>query len=219
MLIKVCDKIKAKTDQQGRFILGQGGFGAVYLVEYNKTLAAMKQIIPHMANDKQVLQDFQKECELLRAIRHPNVLFFLGACLKQDNMFFLTEYMEHGDLFSLIANKDDNAAWEKCGRDIALQIALGLNHLHSNKIIHRDMKSLNVLIGRGYVAKIADVGLAKTKTQTATALTTADRRMTLLWASPEQMDIDQTVSFPSDIFRYCMRWLIWDINNALFCKF
>jgi hypothetical protein len=43
--------------------------------------------------------------------------------------------------------------------------------------------------------------ISKTKTQTATALTTRNRSMTLLWASPEQMDIDQTVSFPSDIFR------------------
>jgi serine/threonine protein kinase len=201
MLTKIRDKISAKTDQQGRIILGQGGFGAVYLVEYNKTLAAMKQIIPHKANEEHAARDFQKECELLRTVRHPNVIFFLGACLKPDNMLFLTEYMEHGDLFSLIAKKDNNISWENYGKDIALQIALGLNHLHSNKVIHRDIKSLNVLIGRGYVAKISDVGLAKTKTQTATALTTGNRSMTLLWASPEQMDIDQTVSFPSDIFR------------------
>lgn len=87
-------------------------------------------------------------------------------------------------------------------KDMALRSALGLNHLHLNKVILRDIKSLNVLIGREYVAKISDVGLAKTKTQKATALTTGNRSLTLLWASPEQMDINQTVSFPSDIFRY-----------------
>jgi serine/threonine protein kinase len=65
--------------------------------------------------------------------------------------------MEHGNLFSLIAKKDNNVSWENYGKDIALQITLGLNHLHSNKVVHIDIKSLNVLVGRGYAAKISDV--------------------------------------------------------------
>lgn len=56
MLTKVRDKIGAKTDQQRRIILGQGGFGAVYLVEYNKPLTAMKQIIPHKATRNMQLE-------------------------------------------------------------------------------------------------------------------------------------------------------------------
>lgn len=109
--------------------------------------------------------------------------------------------MEHGDLYGLIANKDPNIAWDNYGKEIALHTALGLNHLHSHNIVHRDMKSLNVLIGRGYVAKIADVGLAKTKLQTTTLLTSGVRAMSFLWASPEQLDSEKTVSFSSDIFR------------------
>lgn len=189
------------VDKEGHIVVGQGGFGTVFLVEFNKTIAVLKRIVPLKAESESVKLEFERECNLLKSLRHPNIVSFIGANTSSNDIFMVTEFMEHGDLFGLISKHDQNILWNNHGKDIALQVATGLTHLHKNNIIHRDIKSLNVLIGRGYVAKISDVGLSKVKIQTETHVSSNTRSFSLLWASPEQMNTNESVSFPSDIFR------------------
>lgn len=82
-------------------------------------------------------------------LRHPNVVLFLGACLEQGNVFFITEFVSNGNLHEMVS--EFKPPWIKRVQ-FARDIARGLTYLHENEptILHRDLKSLNVLV-RGFL--------------------------------------------------------------------
>lgn len=95
----------------------------------------------------------------MESLRHPNIVTFLGVCTKFPNLAIILEYCANKSLWSLLQNKKIPLSWEIRKR-LALDIAKGMNYLHSFEIpiIHRDLKSLNVLIDESYRAKLADFG-------------------------------------------------------------
>lgn len=114
--------------------------------------------------------DLQKEVAILSQLRHPNVVLYIGACLEKPNVAVVTEWCDRGSLFDLLY--DDSPGC--CNLDfqsiitIAIGIAQGMNYLHSlnQKIIHRDLKSHNILIDSHFTPKVADFGLSKVKEPT-----------------------------------------------------
>lgn len=98
----------------------------------------------------------------MEALRHPNVVLFLGACTKPPNLCIVLEYCSRGSLWSTIQNLDVPLSWED-RRRFALDTARGVNYLHtcSPPIIHRDLKSLNLLLDDCYKVKLADFGWTK----------------------------------------------------------
>jgi serine/threonine protein kinase len=92
-----------------------------------------------------------------------------------------------GDLYTALRQHSSMMAWERLGRKVALDVALGLNYLHCQRppMMHRDLKSPNVLLSEEGVAKIADVGMLRSQ---ASSLVTAQPVMTPLWAAPEVGD-------------------------------
>uniref|UniRef100_A0A6B2LEQ7 Protein kinase domain-containing protein n=1 Tax=Arcella intermedia TaxID=1963864 RepID=A0A6B2LEQ7_9EUKA len=189
----------------GKHVLAKGGYGIIYLVEIHQTLAAMKVLDSVSEKEREAQSEFEQELELLFRLRHPNILLYLGGSTNNE-LFFLTELMET-DLFELIKKKDPRADWNNNGRHFARDIAAALSYLHSKKLVHKDMKSGNILINRS-TAKLADFGLTKTVEEKNNRLT-IDRAFSAAWASPEQINPNTTVSYPTDVYSFAI--VIWEI--------
>ena len=126
---------------------------------------------------------FKQEIDTISRLRHRHVLQFYGACIQPSCLFMVTELMDT-DLFSALRERGSKYTWAgEHGREVMIGIASGLHHLHSRRplIVHRDIKSPNVLV-MGSMAKIADVGIANTMAATDM---TAQRGFTIAWAAPE----------------------------------
>eukprot|EP00897_Mesotaenium_endlicherianum_P003675 jgi/Mesen1/3335/ME000191S02471 len=143
--------------------IGQGSCGTVFHGLWHGSDVAIKVFA-----DKNVsvgmLDDFKKEVAIMRRLRHPNVLLFMGATTSPAHMAIVTEFLPRGSLFRLIHRKTPGTTWPRKVR-MALDIARGVNYLHkiSPPIVHRDLKSSNLLVDRNWTVKVGDFGLSKMK--------------------------------------------------------
>lgn len=166
--------------------LGSGAFGTVYKgLYYGSTPVAVKVL--HRVDDARRTVDFQREVTLLKELRDRNVVRFLGACLDGPAAMLVTEYMEFGDLWRALplANTGGQRifGWWKRGRRILLDVAHGLQYLHSRRVVHLDLKSANILLSRHGTAKIADIGMARVLNREY--LSVLSGLGTFAWSAPE----------------------------------
>ena len=161
--------------------LGKGGFGEVFKgIKDGVDEVAIKVI--KLENHASSIEQFKQEIDLISKLRHRNILQFYGACIKPHCLYMVTELMQC-DLFTALRT-DARYKWAgPYGKEICVGIATGLHYLHSRRppIVHRDIKSPNVLLMDG-LAKIADVGIARAKWDSDM---TAQRGFTIAWAAPE----------------------------------
>ncbi|CAL8466330.1 g5866 [Coccomyxa elongata] len=152
-------------------LLGQGKFGKVYKARYLRKLVAVK-VLTDDSPEQQAA--FLAEALMLRELRHPHIVQYLGHIKLDGKMLLILEFMQGGNLAAAIAADNEGGgprrlAWGRHGFGIATGIALGLHYLHSKRIIWFDCKSQNVLLDRtGMVAKLSDVGISKAMHNTHT---------------------------------------------------
>ncbi len=138
--------------------LGEGSFGIVYRGTWRDTDVAIKQVKVE-ALDGEALSEFQSETKIMQSLRHPNVVLFLGATNPQSKNFaplLVMEWMAGGSLFDALHHEARRRAVHE--NQIAIDIGQGLFYLHSCHplILHRDLKSQNVLVDdRALHAKVA----------------------------------------------------------------
>jgi serine/threonine protein kinase len=141
--------------------IGEGAFGDVYRGRLWGTDVAVK-LIRTGGNElgHKALQALQAEVAILSQLRHPNVVLYLGAGTRPPSLFVVTEWCERGSLNTLIYDESLPISASARSR-LALHAAQGMCYLHSprKRIVHRDLKSLNLLLTRHYVLKVADFGL------------------------------------------------------------
>uniref|UniRef100_A0A2C9W1R7 Protein kinase domain-containing protein n=1 Tax=Manihot esculenta TaxID=3983 RepID=A0A2C9W1R7_MANES len=146
--------VEATNNFDDNWVIGIGGFGKVYNGVLKDGLkVAVKRSNPF---SRQGLAEFQTEVEMLSQFRHCNLVSLIGYCDEKNEMILIYEYMENGTL------KDHLYGSGQKARDIGA--ARGLHYLHtgySKTIIHRDVKSANILLDENLTAKVADFGLAK----------------------------------------------------------
>eukprot|EP00884_Botryococcus_braunii_P015128 jgi/Botrbrau1/23616/Bobra.55_2s0011.1 len=135
--------------------LGCGSFGQVVKgVRDGVHEVALKISRPGLSRELII-----REMSLLKSCKNSNIVQFLGVCHRRDSLWLVMEYMPGGDLHSFL-KRQKNWSWGPRAAELALDISRGLAYLHSQRVIHMDLKSGNVLLTSGGLAKVADVGMA-----------------------------------------------------------
>ncbi|KAJ0736020.1 putative protein kinase RLK-Pelle-LRR-I-1 family [Helianthus annuus] len=221
--------IESATDKFSKTCcIGSGGYGMVYkaeldhfdgmnspkIEEKNKgefrkkhSCVAIKRL--HNRVDTQGEQGFVSEIQTLSNCKHPNIVSLLGFCDEGRELILVYEYVAKGSLDDYLGNMDgvNNLVWAQ-RLQICLDIAHGLNYLHTHidgkpMIIHRDIKSANILLDDNWMAKIADFGLSKLQraTQQGTTLITNNIAGTEVYLDPEYKNTGK-LKKESDIYSF-----------------
>ncbi|KAL9680153.1 hypothetical protein QQ045_018031 [Rhodiola kirilowii] len=142
-------------------VIGKGGFGTVYHGCLDTVQVAVKMLSP---SSSQGYKEFQAEAKLLLRVHHRNLTSLIGYCDEGDKMGLIYEYMSNGNLeMNILGKSREYLTWED-RLYIAVDAAQGLEYLHNHcipPIVHRDIKSTNILLNDQFQAKLADFGLSR----------------------------------------------------------
>ncbi|WOG94178.1 hypothetical protein DCAR_0313471 [Daucus carota subsp. sativus] len=142
-------------------IVGKGGFGTVYHGYVDDTQVAVKML---SATSVQGYKEFQTEAKLLMSIHHKNLTTLVGYCNEENKLGIIYEYIANGDLEGHLSGRNPYVlSWEQRIL-IAIDAAEGFEYLHHGckpPIIHRDVKSTNILLTENFRGKLADFGLSR----------------------------------------------------------
>ncbi|XP_076024780.1 serine/threonine-protein kinase 36 [Genypterus blacodes] len=165
-------------------LVGEGSYGRVYRGRKRRSgqVVAMK-FMPMRVRPEEELQSLKREIEILRGLRHPNIIQLLDSFETETDVVVVTEYAE-GQLFQIIER--DGSLPESRVREIACQLVSALYYLHSHRILHRDMKPQNILLEKSGMVKLCDFGFARAMSTSTLVLTSI--KGTPLYMSPELVE-------------------------------
>ncbi|KAF7258561.1 hypothetical protein EG68_04333 [Paragonimus skrjabini miyazakii] len=161
--------------------IGEGSFGRVYRgrVKDNGQIVAMK-FIPKVGKSEKSLKNLKREIGIMQSMHHANIIEMKDTFETEREVVAITDYAE-GDLFQII--EDDGQLSEEIVRSIACQLVSALYYLHAHRILHRDMKPQNILLGQEGVIKLCDFGFARVMNLNSMVLTSI--KGTPLYMAPE----------------------------------
>ncbi|NWS68552.1 STK36 kinase, partial [Crotophaga sulcirostris] len=165
-------------------VIGEGSFGRVYKGrrKHSAQVVALK-FIPKVGRSEKELKNLQQEIEIMRGLHHPNIIQMLDSFETDKEVVVVTDYAE-GELFQIL--EDDGSLPEDQVQTIAAQLVSALYYLHSHRILHRDMKPQNILLGKDGVVKLCDFGFARAMSIQTMVLTSI--KGTPLYMSPELVE-------------------------------
>jgi serine/threonine protein kinase len=181
--------------------LGQGGFGGVYrgfLAEKNMEIAVKRM----SSSSSQGKKEYISEVKTISRLRHRNLVQLVGWCQKRDSFLLVYEYMPNGSLDYHLFRKKSHLSWPVRYK-IAHGLAAGLLYLHEEWeqcVVHRDIKSSNVMLDSNFNAKLGDFGLARLVDHELGSQTTA-LAGTMGYMAPECF-ITSKASKESDVFSF-----------------
>ncbi|CAA6659406.1 unnamed protein product [Spirodela intermedia] len=176
--------------------IGLGSYGEVFHGELHGTEVAIKKFLQQDISGD-ALEEFRSEVQIMKRLRHPNVVLFMGAVTRVPNLSIITEFLPRGSLFRLI-HRPNNQLDERRRLRMALDVARGMNYLHNGTptIVHGDLKSPNLLVDKNWVVKVCDFGLSRMKH--STFLSSRSMAGTAEWMAPEVLRNEPSDEKPVD---------------------
>ncbi|KUF88409.1 Serine/threonine-protein kinase TNNI3K [Phytophthora nicotianae] len=204
-------------DIQDIRLIGSGAFGVVWLVRYRRAqLFASKRLREDMATHERV-QNFVDEIKMVSKFDHPSIVKFIGAAWSiESDLQALFEYMENGDLRTYLSASNLPRYWTSTQFQLAIDTIEALVYVHSfdPPLIHRDLKSRNVLISVEMHAKLTDFGTTRYRSK--------DNTMTIgvgtgRWLAPEIISGSTEYDQSADIFSFGVLLTEIDTHNLPYC--
>ncbi|KNA16931.1 hypothetical protein SOVF_084740 [Spinacia oleracea] len=188
-----------KATQNFTTLVGQGAFGPVYRAQMSTGETVAVKVLA--TDSKQGEREFETEVKLLGRLHHRNLLNLVGYCTEKGKNMLIYAYMSNGNLASHLYNeKMEPLSWERRVHT-ALDVARGLEYLHDGAVppvIHRDIKSSNILLDHSMKARVADFGLSKEEVLDGQA---CNLKGTFGYLDPEYIST-RTFTKKSDVYSY-----------------
>ncbi|XP_044510478.1 serine/threonine-protein kinase CTR1-like [Mangifera indica] len=188
--------------------VGAGSFGTVHRAEWHGSDVAVKVLTVQDFHDDQ-LKEFLREVAIMKRVRHPNVVLFMGAVTKRPHLSIVTEYLPRGSLYRLMHRPAGGEMLDQRRRlRMALDVAKGLNYLHNLNppILHWDLKSPNLLVDKNWTVKVCDFGLSRFKANTF--ISSKSVAGTPEWMAPEFLRGEPS-NEKSDVYSFGV--ILWEL--------
>jgi len=170
----------------------------------NHTEVAIKQL--HVQKiSKELLDGFKKEASMMASLHHPNIVQLFGVCLEKGHYSIVMEYFPQGSLDKVL-HSNESLTWQQRWQ-IAYDVSRGLSYLHGKAILHRDLKSSNVLLDKQMTVKLSDFGLSRGEDAQLTRQSVG----TLAWMAPELFESGAKYTQKSDVYSYGM--ILWELSS------
>ena len=137
--------------------IGEGAFGVVYIGSYREHNEVGIKDIKGKISDEALT-----EAKILKNLTHKNIIRYIDIIQTRNLTSIIMEFIDGGSLYDYIERTTQSAAYWKSTRQMITDVAYGMSYLHGERIVHADLKSLNVLLRHNYDAVICDFGLART---------------------------------------------------------
>ncbi|KAL7212329.1 hypothetical protein ACSBR2_015083 [Camellia fascicularis] len=189
-----------------------GAHSRIYRGIYKQRAVAVKMVrIPTHKEETRVLleEQFKSEVALLSRLYHPNIVQFIAACKKPPVYCIITEYMSQGTLRMYLNKKAPYSLSTETILRLALDISRGMEYLHSQGVIHRDLKSNNLLLNDEMRVKVADFGTSCLETQ---CLESKGNKGTYRWMAPEMIK-EKPYTRKVDVYSFGI--VLWELTTAL----
>ncbi|XP_065855493.1 serine/threonine-protein kinase STY17 [Euphorbia lathyris] len=183
--------------------VASGSYGDLYKGTYCSQEVAIKVLKPERVS-AEMLREFSQEVYIMRKIRHKNVVQFIGACTRPPNLCIVTEFMARGSIYDFL-HKHKGMFKLPSLIKVATDVSRGMSYLHQNNIIHRDLKTANLLMDENEVVKVADFGVARVQTQSG--VMTAETG-TYRWMAPEVIE-HKPYDHKADVFSFAI--VLWEL--------
>ncbi|KAI4330000.1 hypothetical protein MLD38_028315 [Melastoma candidum] len=186
--------------------IGLGSYGEVYRGDWHGTEVAVKRFLEQDISGES-LEEFISEVRIMKKLRHPNVVLFMGAVTRPPNLSIVTEFLPRGSLYRLIHRPNNQLDGRRRLR-MALDTARGMNYLHNCNpvIVHRDLKTPNLLVDKNWVVKVCDFGLSRMKH--STFLSSRSTAGTAEWMAPEVLR-NEPCNEKSDVYSFGV--ILWEL--------
>ncbi|KAL3532046.1 hypothetical protein ACH5RR_005567 [Cinchona calisaya] len=188
--------------------IGAGSFGTVHRADWNGCDVAVKILMEQEFHGER-FNEFLREVQIMKRLRHPNIVLFMGAVTKPPNLSIVTEYLSRGSLYRLLHKPGAREALDERRRlCMAYDVAKGMNYLHKRNppVVHRDLKSPNLLVDKKYTVKVCDFGLSRLKANTF--LSSKSAAGTPEWMAPEVLR-DEPSNEKSDLYSFGV--ILWEL--------
>ncbi|KAJ0736046.1 putative protein kinase TKL-CTR1-DRK-2 family [Helianthus annuus] len=197
------------TDMVLKEKIGEGSFGIVRRADWNGEDVAVKTLSLEQDFHPGRFNEFWREVAIMRRLQHPNIVLFMGIVTQPPNLSIVTEYLPRGSLFSLLHKAGPKRILdERLRLRMAFDVAKGMNYLHKRNppIVHRDLKSPNLLVDKNYTVKVADFGLSRLKANTY--LSSKSGAGTPQWMAPEVLS-NEPSNEKSDVYSFGV--ILWEL--------